>query len=352
MRIGGQSLRSKTQGSGRAINRCSSLLLVLLLSGSAAFSQTGSWGKQQTGTLAWLHSVYFLNQNRGWAVGSKGMMLITGDGGMTWARRTDVTGDVIRDIYFSDAQNGWLVVERNEYELERKDEPRSYLMRTNDGGSIWKRIDIKGVDINAVLVRTIFSSGAHGWAFGEEGAIYRTVDGAVSWTKLSSPTNRLLLGGAFVDDQVGWLVGAGATIIQTSDGGDTWTRARFPQTSATPIRFSATSFPNNRLGWAVGSEGSVYRTINGGLSWQQQNSGVTADLLDVKFLDTVEGWAVGNEGTIIYTNDGGLNWTTQRSGTVHPLERIFFADRTHGWAVGFGGTVVNYVRAEAPRVSR
>jgi len=328
------------------------LFFCLLLSSPPVLAQTGSWSKQPTGTMAWLHSVFFLNQNRGWAVGSKGAMLITGDGGMTWARRTDVTSDVIRDIYFGDAQNGWLVVERNVYELEGKDEPRSYLMRTSDGGSTWKRIDIKGVDVDVLLVRALFSPGGHGWAFGEEGTIYRTVDAGNSWTKLSSPTRRLLLGGAFIDDHVGWLVGAGATIIQTSDGGETWTRASFPQTTETPTRFSATSFPNDRLGWAVGSGGSVYRTINGGRSWQQQNSGVTADLLDVKFLDAVEGWAVGNEGTIIYTNDGGLHWTTQRSGTQHPLERIFFADRTHGWAVGFGGTVVAYGRAEGPPVRR
>jgi photosystem II stability/assembly factor-like uncharacterized protein len=327
-------------------------LFLSLVSYSSVLAQTGSWSKQPTGSLAWLHSVFFLDQNRGWAVGSKGAMLTTVDGGKTWQRRTDIPGDVIRDIYFSDAQNGWLVVERNIYELEGKDEPRTYLMQTADGGSTWKRIDIKGVAVDVLLVRAVFSPGGHGWAFGEEGTIYRTVDAGINWTRLSSPTRRLLLGGAFIDDQVGWLVGAGATIIQTADGGETWSRASFPQASETPVRFSATSFVNNRLGWAVGSGGTVYRTINGGRSWQQQNSGVAVDLLDVKFLDAVEGWAVGNEGTIIYTNDGGLHWTTERSGTVHPLERVFFADRTHGWAVGFGGTVVAYGRAEAPPIRR
>jgi photosystem II stability/assembly factor-like uncharacterized protein len=122
--------------------------------------------------------------------------------------------------------------------------------------------------------------------------------------------------------------------------------------SRAAVRFVATSFVDNRLGWAVGSGGSIYHTENGGRTWQQQSSGITTDLFDVKFLDATEGWAVGAEGTIVHTNDGGRHWTAVRSDTEHPLERIFFAGRTHGWAVGFGGTVVAYVGVEAPQLSR
>ena len=92
--------------------------------------------------------------------------------------------------------------------------------------------------------------------------------------------------------------------------------------------------------------------MNGGRTWRAQNSTVTADLFDVKFLNAVEGWAVGAEGTLIFTNDGGLRWTVEPSGTTHPLERVFFASRTHGWAVGFGGTILAYVRAEGPRLRK
>jgi len=301
--------------------------------------------------MAWLHSVFFLDQNRGWVIGSKGTLLATVDGGKTWTSKTSSSADVLRDIFFVDENSGWLVCEVNVYELKTKDQPRAYLMRTTDGGEHWQRVDIKGVDVDARLVRVVFSRGGRGWAFGEGGVIFTTRDGGETWTKLKSPTRHLLLGGIFIDEDRGWIVGAGTTIIQTSDGGDTWYQSRFAQTSAEQIRFASASFVNNRLGWAVGSAGTIYRTINGGRTWQQQDSGVVADLYDVKFLDAVEGWAVGAEGTIIYTNDGGLNWSTQRSGTEHPLERIFFADRTHAWAVGFGGTVVNFVRAVAPRLS-
>src|SRR5437870_10412514 len=39
----------------------------LLLTASAA-----TWTRQPSGTMAWLHAVYFLDQNRGWVAGSNG----------------------------------------------------------------------------------------------------------------------------------------------------------------------------------------------------------------------------------------------------------------------------------------
>ncbi len=67
------------------------------------------WVKQNSGTFAWLHSVYFVNQNKGWVVGSKGTFLTTEDGGQTWKQNKKITEDNIRDVYFSDEKNGWLL---------------------------------------------------------------------------------------------------------------------------------------------------------------------------------------------------------------------------------------------------
>ena len=317
--------------------------LIVLFVASTALAQTGTWAKQPAGTMAWLHAVFFFDQNRGWAAGGKGTLLQTLDGGNTWKSRGAPTDDLVRDIFFIDEKNGWIVCEVNLYQLQHNDDPRAYLMKTTDGGENWKRIEIKGFQFDAILVRAVFSRNGRAWAFGEAGSIYTTQDAGETWVKLRSPTRRLLLGGTFVDDYRGWIVGAGATIIQTSDGGDTWYQSTLPQVEKS-VRFTATAFVDNRKGWAVGSGGSVFRTGNGGRTWERQDSTVPVDLFDVKFVDAREGWAVGAEGTIIHTLDGGEHWTTERSGTQHPLERVFFTNRNRGWAVGFGGTVVAYVR--------
>ena len=334
----------------RRCRRVSAACFLLLVLSTSAWAQRGAWARQNSKTLSWLHGVFFLDQSRGWAVGSKGALLATEDGGKSWEARPKPSDDVLRDIYFADPLNGWIVCERNIYQLKSNSDPRTYLMNTTDGGENWKRVTMAGADVNARLVRAVFSPGGSGWAFGEGGAVYKSSGGDAKWVRLHSPTRHLLLGGTFIDDNRGWLVGAGATIMQTSDGGETWHLSQLADASG--IRFNATSFIGNRLGWAVGSGGGIYRTVNGGRTWQAQSSGVTADLYDVRFLDALEGWAVGAEGTAIYTADGGATWVTELSNTTHPLERVFFADRTHGWAVGFGGTILNYVRAEAQLLHR
>lgn len=325
------------------------LSLTFCLAGSPlTFGQAGSWKRQATSSLSWLHGVFFLDQNRGWAVGSKGAFLATGDGGKTWTAPPRPADDVLLDIYFADSLNGWIVCERNIYQLKTKEEHRTYLLKTTDGGEHWTPVPFRDADPDDRLVRAVFSPTGRGWAFGEGGAIFTLQETGADWVRLKTPTRRLLLGGTFIDDHRGWFVGAGATILQTSDGGETWHLSQLA--NAKDVRFNATSFVGNRLGWAVGSEGNIYRTVNGGRTWQAQNSGVLVDLFDVKFLDANEGWAVGAEGVVIYTADGGLTWTTQQSATTHPLERVFFADRTHGWAVGFGGTILTYVAAKAPEL--
>src|SRR5260370_18514029 len=265
----------------RSISCSCRLLLLLTLLGLPVFAQTGAWARQRVTTLAWLHAVFFLDQNRGWAVGSRGTLLGTLDGGINWQAKSQPTGDILRDIYFTDDQTGWLVCETNIYELKTKDQPRTYLMQTSDGGEHWKRINIRGADLDARVVRAVFSHG-RGWAFGEGGAIYATRDGGESWTRLHSPTRHLLLGGTFIDEDRGWLVGAGATIIQTSDGGETWHLSRLPGANETAIRFAATSFVDNRLGWVVGSSGSIYRTVNSRRPWQQQKDVRTTASFSVK----------------------------------------------------------------------
>lgn len=327
------------------------LLLAVYLLFLTAFcvSANAAWTKQRSGSLAWLHAVYFLDENHGWAVGSKGVLLATDDGGETWRASLRPLEDTLQDVYFSDEQNGWLVCERSIYDLKTNDEPRTYLMRTTDGGKTWKRVNVIGKDVDARLVRALFTREGRGWAFGEGGLLYTTRDGGLNWERQLVPTRHLLLGGWFLNATQGWIVGAGATILQTTDGGETWRTTILLNEAggrdiadSQHVRFNAVSFADRLHGWAVGAKGRVFITNDGGRTWREQQSNVRADLYDVKFVNAVEGWAVGAEGTLIHTMDGGLRWVAVESGTTHALERLCFVSPTRGWAVGFGGTIIAY----------
>jgi len=334
----------------------------LLLPSAAAAA--GSWARQKSGTLAWLHAVYFVDGRRGFAVGGKGALLATEDGGARWEVRRAPAEDTLHDIFFTDERTGWVACERSIFLLKTKEEQRSYLLKTEDGGGSWRRVAVAGADVDARLVRVRFADREHGWAFGEMGALFATTDGGETWARQRVPTRHLLLGGAFLDARRGWLVGAGSTLLQTSDGGESWLAAQLvgqqittppaatspassnaPSTSkstaAPSVRFNAVSFADARRGWAVGGGGAIFATEDGGRTWRAQASNVSADLLDVKFFDAREGVAVGGDGTALHTSDGGRTWRAEPTGTPHTLERLSFAGRTRGWAVGFGGTIIS-----------
>lgn len=322
------------------------LLLTAYCLPLAASSSPGAWARQKSGTLAWLHAVYFVDGRRGFAVGGKGALLATEDGGARWELRRAPSEDTLHDIFFTDERTGWVACERSIFLLRTKEEHRSYLLKTEDGGASWRRVLVAGADVDARLVRVRFADREHGWAFGEMGALYATSDGGETWARQRVPTRHLLLGGAFLDARRGWLVGAGSTLLQTADGGETWLAAQLvgpsPATPAAPsVRFNSVSFADSRRGWAVGGGGAIFTTEDGGRTWRAQTSSVSSDLLDVKFFDALEGVAVGGDGTALHTSDGGRTWRARPTGTPHTLERLSFAGRTRGWAVGFGGTIIS-----------
>jgi photosystem II stability/assembly factor-like uncharacterized protein len=296
--------------------------------------------------MAWLRSVYFLDQNRGWVVGSAGTLLQTTDGGETWKKLLPQTRDTLNDVYFANENVGWLIAERDLLKLQSNDEPHSYLLKTEDGGLSWQRIFLSTAEANARFVRLVFTDSQHGWVFGESGTVFATRDGGAHWLRQSSATKHLLLGGAFTVDGHGLLVGAGATIVQTRDGGESWQTGMVRE--AANARFNAASFAGSGFGWAVGNAGQMFMTRDAGRTWFAQRSNVETDLLDVKFVNAAEGWAVGTAGLVLHTVDGGAHWFADSTNTSHLLQRVFFVDRDHGWIAGFGGTILKYGRTPAP----
>lgn len=297
----------------------------------------GNWTQQQSGTLAWLRDVYFLNENKGFAAGGGGTLLSTEDGGKSWKKEAIPTSDAIEQIHFFDENTGWLLCQRSSY--NRGANSPSYLLKTADGGAHWEQANFIGGGGRERVTKVFFSQNKLAMAIGESGILLALKDDGKTWKRIISPTRFLLLDGDFTDDFHAAIVGAGGSLFFSEDAGASWNKAFVSGDVKTKL--NNVFFVNKNSGWAVGGEGKIYQTVNGGKSWRGQNSGFTENLTDVFFVNTAEGWAIGEIGTILHTTTAGNLWTAVASNTKHKLEKVFFIGKK-GWAVGFGGTILSF----------
>jgi photosystem II stability/assembly factor-like uncharacterized protein len=262
--------------------------------------------------------------------------LTTNDGGENWKKAEKFTSDSIRQIYFSDENNGWILCERDVYSLGANSP--SYLLKTSNGGADWEKIEFTNSG-RMRIAKIFFSDNGLGFAVGESGAIFILQDDGKTWKKHPSPIRYLLLDGGFTDKRNGVMVGAGGNIFFTEDAGISWNQANI--FGAPNVKFNSVFFVNKTTGWTAGSEGKIFQSVSGGKNWGEQKSGTTANLNDIFFTDTREGWAIGDEGTILHTTTAGNVWKKIDLKIRHRLEKISFSGNK-GFAVGFGGTILRY----------
>lgn len=122
----------------------------------------------------------------------------------------------------------------------------------------------------------------------------------------------------FVDRDEGWAVGDEGVVWHSIDGGKTWER------QPTGVRSSLRSlcFLNPYVGWVVGREelpngagstGVLLFTQDGGLKWQQFKRNTMPGLNVVRFLDAKTGFVVGDGSDqfptgVFTTTDSGRTW--------------------------------------------
>lgn len=73
-----------------------------------------------------LFFIDFIDTQTGWAVGEKGTILHTADGGKTWIKQKSCTKDKLMSVHFVDIQTGWAVGSNNT------------ILHTSNGGESWE----------------------------------------------------------------------------------------------------------------------------------------------------------------------------------------------------------------------
>ena len=350
--------------------------------------------------IAWqddaeLTDVCFVGRNTGWAVGAQGIILRTTDAGKTWIQASDtsiadvrqqvneslgklplskklsrmqqgprtrlshrnVVADASRQdvrirfesVHFVDASHGWAA---GGYNVPWMDGSRGLIMRTQDGGRTWRRVD----RLTIPRVKKIhFTSRRTGWAFGDTNAlhpdgIYFTNDGGLTWSSQSttrmspwiagqqaggsfalidhtgrlglvtgSTMKRPALFGCSREDRInclkmqnpldGFAVGQGGLVLKTTDGGNLWKRWSIDIGVSGSVRFVATNGQNLFMAPAAGG---LVRVGLEDQAVERIELPTSVPVRKIHFVDSEIGFAVGDFGTILSTVDGGQSWRRQR----------------------------------------
>jgi photosystem II stability/assembly factor-like uncharacterized protein len=287
------------------------------------------WVRQESGTLADLFDVCFVDSVTGTAVGAAGVILRTTDGGATWSRQESGTRVGLSGVAFFDASIGTVVGED------------STILRTDDGGATW-HVQLCSHAGNPFWFYAVsMSSESTCTVVGDRGAILRTTDRGANWVEQSSgETRRNLRDVCFAGMNTGTAVGAEGLILRTTDGGATWTR----QESGTGKDLWSVDFIDAHTGTAAGYLGLILRTTDGGATWVHQFEGALgafATIRGVSLVDRDLSFAVG-QNVVFRTDDGGATWGHRRGPDAPPFGYlgVSFTDAHTGTIVGSGGTIL------------
>ena len=218
------------------------------------------WVQARVPTRSLLTAVHMHDALTGWAVGHDATILRTSDGGDSWTVVHEAPEEELPllDIWFRDRLNGIAV---GAY---------SYAVATKDGGDTWFDLTISGDDyhLNALISAPGQDPASqHLYIAAESGVIYRSEDGGQTWQELPSPYAGSWFGGLALDEDQVLLTGLRGHLFRSEDRGNSWTRIH---TGTQATLTDAVLLPSGTI-VVTGLEGTVLTSHDGGRSVESSN---------------------------------------------------------------------------------
>lgn len=230
-----------------------------------------SWKQITTNTTYPIYDIHFINANEGWAVGGDdscsdnsctlagAVILHTLDGGDTWDNVAPETKDpvALASVYFVNDQLGFAAGTFS-------------ILRTTDGGETWSETIVENP--GATLKHVRFFDENNGLVMGIFGKVFKTSDGGDTWEVLDQDAGF----GAITLSLTG-TTGFSAldkNIHRSLDHGKTWSLFHaFDQAGIWSLNFTSetTGFAVGTGQWSGGDFGhgmaSIHYTSDGGQTW-------------------------------------------------------------------------------------
>jgi photosystem II stability/assembly factor-like uncharacterized protein len=255
---GGNNWTSQTS------NTTEPLASVFFVNADTGYAVGGNWGKyiilktidggtnwvsKATGTGFNLQSVYFVDADTGYAVGGDDLnysyeILKTIDGGTTWTSNYSGTATFLKSVFFTDYITGFAVGYFGK------------LLKTSNAGKTWVT-QASGTTSN--LYSVLFTDINNGYALSWDGTILKTTNGGTSWiVRTCGISNSAMYSAYFTDKDTGYATGNVSSknvVFKTVDGANSWTY----QVLETPYIFNSINFSGSKTGYAVGNLGKIIK---------------------------------------------------------------------------------------------
>ena len=288
------------------------------------------WTSDEENCSPEIRSFHFPSATVGYLLLSDGKVLSTADGGVTWTARTALPGTPVKgggdlpgDIWFTADGTGVATAGVTIY-------------RTTDGAASWSPAN--NVSTGA-LTRFDFHNANQGVVIGKGKNALSTSDGGATWTPVAvnAGTAGIDLGSVDMANPNVWVVAAanGSQVYTTSDGGTSW-NAISPSTSAVP----AVGLASATRVIAVGAGGATAVSNDLGATWQTVSGGVTGSFSGLEAVSDSTAYAYGDSGALARTTDGGATWVPVGVSTSERIESVAFPSATIGYVLDAKGVLM------------
>ena len=213
----------------------------------------------------------------------------------------------IHDITFVGKTSGWAVGDHG------------VVWKTIDGGKQWELMETVPDADEYSFRSTCFLTNRVGWIVGgtisplgasPHGVILFTQDAGKSWTKLTDSRLPYLKSVKFFDLERGICVGeknieAPAGVLMTTDGGKNWT----PVASELSAAWNSGDFLNSANGLVVGPQGQQGILGNGNLLRGNASQNSLVAIQDVQLTRNGKAWLVGDGAIVLHSTNNGVTWS-------------------------------------------
>jgi photosystem II stability/assembly factor-like uncharacterized protein len=266
------------------------------------------------------------NRDIAFALGARGDLARTTDGGATWRQLRVATTADLQDVSFTTADDGYVL------------DQRGGLFRTQNGGQSWQTLDP-----GAGVARAVLALDDDVVLLANPGVKRQVGNG-----RFEQVSGRALRGGIANLDRAGAaIVAFGSTRAARSiDAGESWTRLRTPTRRVrrrnVPLPIADLDFVTPTRGFALDSGRRLWTTRNAGRTWRQVAGLGTSGAQSLVMVDGQNGFVTvgaftGDPGGayVLRTSDGGQTWRPQRvsTGGFAGSEGVIASDATRAFAV-------------------